>query len=70
MSRQVTLNTNDGLTQIGTTILQSDFPETPQVLIWKGRTFVSGALYGQEGYNETSHVKLADDAVSTSEAAT
>jgi len=68
MSRQVTLNTNDGLTQIGTTILQSDFPETPQVLIWKGRTFISGALYGQEGYNETSHVELADDAVSTSEA--
>jgi hypothetical protein len=42
MSRQVTLNTNDGLTQIGTTILQSDFPETPQVLIWKGRAFISG----------------------------
>ena len=68
MSRQVTLNTNDGLTQIGTTILHSDFPQTPQVLIWKGRTFISGALYGQEGYNETSHVELADDAVSTSEA--
>ena len=70
MSRQVTLNTNDGLTQIGTTILQSDFPETPQILIWKSRTFIAGALYGQEGYNETSHVKLADDAVSTSKAAT
>ena len=70
MSRQVTLNTNDGLTQIGTTILQSDFPETPQVLIWRGRAFISGAFYGEEGYNETSHVKLPDDAVSTSEAAT
>jgi len=69
MSRKVTLNTNDGLTQIGTTILGSDFPETPQVLIWKGRTFVSGALYDQEGYNEASHVELADDAVSTSKAA-
>jgi len=70
MSRKVTLNTNDGLTRIGTTILESDFPAVPQVLIWKGRTFIAGALYGQEGYNETSHVKLADDAISTSEAAT
>lgn len=51
--------------QIGTTILESDFPASPQILIWKGRTFISGALYGQEGYNETSHVQLADDAVST-----
>ncbi|MGC1890279.1 MAG: hypothetical protein WA709_30050 [Stellaceae bacterium] len=65
MSRKVSLNTNDGSMQIGTTILESDFPATPQVLIWKGRTFISGALYGQEGYNETSHVQLADDAVST-----
>jgi hypothetical protein len=70
MSRRVTLNANDGLTQIGTTILPSDFPETPQILIWKGRTFISGALYGQQGYAETAHVELADDAVSTSKAAT
>jgi hypothetical protein len=66
VSRKVSLNTNDGLTQIGTTILESDFPATPQVLIWRGRTFVPSALYGQEGYNEASHVELADDAVSTS----
>jgi hypothetical protein len=66
MSRKVTLNTDDGLTKIGTTILESDFPATPQVLIWKGRAFVAGTLYGQESYNEASHVELADDAVSTS----
>jgi hypothetical protein len=68
VSRKVSLNSNDGLTQIGTAILESDFPGSPRVLIWKGRTFISGALYGQEGYNEMSHVKLADDAVSPSTA--
>ena len=68
MSRKVTLNTNDGLTRIGTTILESDFPAVPQVLIWKGRAFVPGELYGQVGYNEASHVELADDSVSTSTA--
>ena len=57
VTRKVSLNTNDGSMQIGTTILKSDFPATPQVLIWKGRTFISGALYGQEGYNETLHVQ-------------
>jgi hypothetical protein len=53
------------LTQIGTAVLESDFPATPKVLIWKGRTFVPGTFYGQEGYNEASHVALADAAVST-----
>jgi hypothetical protein len=66
VSRKVSLNTNDGVSQIGTTILESNFPATPQVLIWKGRTFVPGTLYGQESYNEATHVKLSDDAVSTS----
>ena len=65
MSRKVSLNTNDDLSQIGITILESDFPADPQVLIWKGRTFVPGALYGQEGYNEASHVELQADAVTT-----
>jgi hypothetical protein len=65
VSRKVSLNTNDGSAQIGTTILESNFPATPQVLIWKGRAFVAGPLYGQEGYNEASQVELADDAVST-----
>jgi hypothetical protein len=69
-NRTVTLDTNDALTKIGTMILKSDFQETPLVLIWKGRIFVSGALYGQEGYNEASHLELAEDAVSTSKAAT
>jgi len=66
MSRKVTLNTNGGLTQIGTATLESDFPGDPQVLIWKGRTFVPGEFYGQEGYDEARHVELPDDAVSTS----
>jgi hypothetical protein len=68
MSRKVTLNTNGGLTQIGTVILESDFPAEPQVLIWRGRTFIPGAFYGQEGYNEATHVELADDLVSNSTA--
>ena len=65
MSRKVTLNTNGGSTQIGIAILESDFPGDPKVLIWMGRTFVPGEFYGQEGYNEATHVELANDAVST-----
>jgi hypothetical protein len=68
MSRGVTLNTKGGFTQIGTVILESDFPADPQVLIWKGRTFVPGEFYGQEGYNEATHVELPDDTVSRSTA--
>jgi hypothetical protein len=43
MSRFVTLMTSDGLA-IGNTILPSDFPNTPTILIWQKRYFIGGNI--------------------------
>ena len=42
MSRQVALMSNDQTKVFGIATLQSDFPATPDILLWDGKVFETG----------------------------
>ena len=59
MSRTVQLVSSDQSVVFGTTVLQSNFPADPPIIIWNGRTFIGSSGYSQiDSYIENPHVVI------------
>lgn len=63
-SRTVQLVSNDQTVVFGTTVLHSEFPADPPIIIWNGDTYIGSAGYGQiDSYIKNDHVVITDDDV-------